>query len=82
MFCSFEHQTMRKLHLQYLKHGKRCTNKLNNKKYHTAVTVQKYHTAVTVQKSKNKKSQKKSNSIPLTYNYMTAHFPGLVQALQ
>ena len=28
------------------------------------------------------KPQKKVNSIPLTHIYMTAHFPGLINALQ
>ena len=28
------------------------------------------------------KSQIEKNSIPLTHKYMTAHFPGLVRALQ
>ena len=28
------------------------------------------------------KSQKEAKTTPLTHKYMTAHFPGLIQALQ
>jgi len=41
-----------------------------------------YHTVGTVTTSNKKRWSKGANSNPLTYNYMTAHFPVLVHALQ
>ena len=49
-------------------------------KYHSVGTVKKYHSVGTVQKS-DRKIDENANSISLTYKYMTAHFPGLEQAL-
>ena len=46
-------------------------NKMKSKKYHFVGTVQK----------SNRKIDENANSISLTYKYMTAHFPGLEQAL-
>ena len=54
--------------------GAKGTNAWNSKK----MKIKKYHTVRTIPKS----NIKIAKSIPPTHKYMTAHFPGYVQALQ
>ena len=64
---------------------------MKNKKYHTVGTVLKYHTVGTVLKAKRKiveigkigtSNIQIHDLSPLTYKYMTSHFPGFILALE